>query len=180
VNGLAAALSPNTVLALLTALRQQGVGLKAALLFSYGADLTQGGAATMQAAQGAYTVLSYEPMEMHTAATERFAKALRSVGVSGDPSPSEYNGYVDVGLLVRGLQDAGPSPTHASLINGLASVHNFDAVGLWGGNLTINLASRAPTAFGGPGNCGWVTKVVGSGFQLVPGAEPICGPFISG
>jgi branched-chain amino acid transport system substrate-binding protein len=132
----------------------------------------------MQAAQGAYTVSSYEPMEMHTAATERFANALKTVGVSGDPSPSEYNGYVDVALLVRGLRGAGQSPTHASLISSLTSIHNFDGAGLWGNNITINLASRAPTAFGGPGNCGWVTKVVGSGFQLVPGADPICGPFL--
>ena len=80
---------------------------------------------------------------------------------------------------MQGLKAAGSSPTHASLIDALQNLKGFDAAGLWGPNITIDPGSRTPTDFNGPGNCGWMTRVVGNGFQLIPGADPICGPFIT-
>lgn len=181
VNGLIAPLAPSTTLALITGLRQQGVSLKGALLSAgYGGDLTNSGAAAVQAAQGAIVGIPFQPVEMHTAATKQFQYYLSQAGAgSGDPTLAMYNGYVDVALLTAGLKAAGTSPTHASLITALQNLRGFDATGLWGPDIKIDPGSRIPTDFNGPNNCGWMLRVVGNGFQLIPGADPICGHFIS-
>jgi branched-chain amino acid transport system substrate-binding protein len=179
VDGIATGLEPNSAFALLTALKQVGVNLRAALLATgYGGDLVQGGPGAVQAAQGASFYLSYQPVEMHTPATVKFQNALRSAGVNGDPTFAEYMGYASVDAIVRGLQASGPNPTNASLIHGLSSVHNFDAAGLLDGH-TVDFGSRTPIAYG-PDNCLYMTKLVGSTFQLVPGADPICGTIVPG
>ena len=111
-------------------------------------------------------------------ATTRFQSALRSVGIKGDPTFAEYQGYASVDALVRGLQVTGPHPTHASLIRGLSNVHNFDAAGLLDGH-TVDFGSRAANSLG-PDNCLYMTKLVGSSFELVPGADPLCGTIVPG
>jgi ABC-type branched-subunit amino acid transport system substrate-binding protein len=179
VDGIATGLEPNSAFALLTGLKQVGVNLRAALLATgYGGDLIQGGPGAVEAAQGASFYLSFQPVEMHTPATVKFQNALRSAGVNGDPTFAEYMGYASVDAIVRGLQASGPNPTNASLIHGLSSVHNFDAAGLLDDH-TVNFGSRTPIAYG-PDNCLYMTKLVGSTFQLVPGADPICGTIVPG
>jgi ABC-type branched-subunit amino acid transport system substrate-binding protein len=179
VDGIATGLEPNTALTLLTSLKQVGVDLRASLLATgYGGDLTQGGPGAVQAAQGASFYLTFQPVELHTSATLRLENSLRSVGVSGDPTFAEYMGYASVNGIVRGLEATGPNPTNASLIRGLAGVHNFDAAGLLGDH-PVDFGSRATTAFG-PGNCLYMTKLVGSTFQPVPRASPLCGSIVPG
>ena len=49
-------------------------------------------------------------MEMHTTATENFQSALSTyAGVTGDPSFSEYYGYLSVDALVQGLKVVEPT-----------------------------------------------------------------------
>ncbi len=179
INGFTASVDPNTGFSLITALRQLGVKLKAALLATgYGGDLLQAGPGALQEAQDVYFGLGYEPLEMHTPATQQFAAALRSVGVTGDPTVAEYNTYASVILLVQALQAAGPNPTQASLIAALSGIHDFTAGGLYGTHhLDIN---NRTSIVSGVDNCEWVTKLSGSTFQLVPGADPICGSVIPG
>jgi branched-chain amino acid transport system substrate-binding protein len=179
VDGIATGLEPNTAFALLTALYQTGVSLKASLLATgYGGDLTQGGPGALQAAQGASFYLIYQPVELRTPATTKFQNAMRTAGIKGDPTFAEYLGYASVDALDRGLQVTGPNPTHASLIRGLSGVRNFDAAGLLDGH-TVDFGSRAANSLG-PDNCLYMTKLVGSTFQLVPGADPICGAIVPG
>ncbi len=174
VDGFTAEVDPNTAFAFVTGLRQEGVNLKAALFpTGYGGDLLSSGPGALQAAQNVSFGLTFEPVEMHTAATEQFQKDLAAAGVRGEPTYSEYNGYLSVALLVQGLKAAGSTPTHASLINALSGIHAWDALGLWGGR-TLDINNRNPNTQG-VDNCLWVTKFVGSSFQLVPGADPICG-----
>ena len=41
--------------------------------------------------------MGYEPVEMHTAATEKLQNALSTyAGVTGDPTEAEYHGYLSV------------------------------------------------------------------------------------
>lgn len=177
VNGLTATVDPNTGLLLVTALRQEGVDIKAALLpTGYGGDLTQAGPGALQSAQGVYFLSPFEPVEMHTPATIQFQQYLKAVGVSGDPTYAEYAGYASIVLLVQGLEDAGSHPTQASLINGLSSLHAFTAAGLLGSH-AIDMADRTPSVID---NCDYITKLSGSDFDLVPGADPICGTLIAG
>jgi ABC-type branched-subunit amino acid transport system substrate-binding protein len=179
VNGVTASVEPNTGYALITALRQVGANIKAVLLATgYGGDLLQAGPGAIQAAQNVYFLSSFEPIEMHTAATEQFTKILKKVGINEDPTYAEYIGYTSIALLDQGLKAAGSNPTQPKLIRALAGIKSFNAVGLFG-NRSLNLGQRTNIAIG-VDNCYWVTKLSGSKFLLVPGADPICGSIIPG
>jgi ABC-type branched-subunit amino acid transport system substrate-binding protein len=179
IDAFTAEVDPNTGFALITALRNEGVDLKAALLpQGYGADLLQAGPGAIQEGQNVDFTLGYEPIEMRTAGTQQFTKYLQKVGVKGDPSDAEYNGYVSMALLIQGLQATGPNPTHPSLIAGLSTIHNFNAAGIYGSH-TLDINDRT-NVIGGVDNCEWVAKLSGTNFQLVPGAAPICGTPIPG
>jgi branched-chain amino acid transport system substrate-binding protein len=179
VNGFTGVLEPNASLLTIQALRQEGVALKAGVLFTgYGGDLQQAGAGAEAAANGVYFPMQFEPAELHTAATDQLQKDLRSVGVSTDPTFAEYMGYLSVDLLVHGLGKAGASPSQAELIRALNGIGNYDAAGLLGTH-TLNVGARTPVP-SGVDNCLWFTRLVGTSFQLVPGAEPVCGSVIPG
>jgi branched-chain amino acid transport system substrate-binding protein len=179
VNGIHILANPNTAFSLITAARQQGVNLKVALLpTGYGGDLLQAGPGALQSAQGVYFISSFEPVEMHTAATRQFQNMLQTVGVTSEPTVAEYVGYASVAMLVQGLKATGPNPTSANLINALAGVRDFSAAGLLG-NHTLNLVQRSGIA-AGPDNCSYIAKLSGSSFQVVPGADPICGTLLPG
>jgi branched-chain amino acid transport system substrate-binding protein len=115
---------------------------------------------------------------MNTPATRQFVSALRKVGVTGDPTYGEYSAYASIALLVQALETAGPNPSHAALITALSGVTGFDAWGLLGTH-SFSMADRSATAIGVDG-CLYVTKLSGSTFQLVAGADPICGTLIPG
>lgn len=183
VDGETSTVDPNTAYALITALRQAGDNLKVAVLPSgYGADVLQAGPGALQAAQDVYFTLGFQPVEMHTAATDQFLSDLKAAGISGEeatePTANMYSGYVAMGLLVQGMVAAGANPTKAAIISALSNIHDFSAMGLWGGK-TLDINDRTDIA-GGVGNCSWVTKLSGSSFQLVQGADPICGTVIPG
>ncbi len=178
VDAFYASVDPNTSFSLITALRQEGVALKAATLpDGYGADTLQAGPGALQAAQNVYFLLGYEPVEMNTPATKQFQADLAASGTTGVPTYSEYNGYLSVGLLVRALKAAGGNPNQASLTTALSNIHDWDALGLWGGR-TEDINDRTDVL--ATSQCSWVTKLVGSDFQLVPGADPLCGSIIPG
>jgi branched-chain amino acid transport system substrate-binding protein len=181
VDGFTGSVEENTSFALVEALKQLGVNLKAVLFaVGYGADLEQGGPGAKQAAQGDYFGVSYEPVEMQTPATQRFQNALKTyAGVTGDPSLNEYIGYASVDGLVAGLKAAGSNPTQASFINAMLGIRSYDAAGLFGSH-TIGFGMDQRGQAAGAGNCLWVTKYVGDSFQLVPGADPVCGTVIPG
>jgi hypothetical protein len=112
---------------------------------------------------------------MNTPATQQFSTYLKQAGVNTDPTYSEYNGYASMILLVQGLQGAGSKPTQASLVQALSGIHSFDAGGLFGDH-PVDINNRTDYA----GACEWITKLQGQSFQLVPGADPICGNVIAG
>jgi ABC-type branched-subunit amino acid transport system substrate-binding protein len=179
VDGFFASVDPNTSFALINGLRQAGVDIRAALLpTGYGGDLAQAGPGALNSAQNVYFLLGYEPVEMGTAATKQFTKDRAGVGATAAPSYAEYDNYVSVGLLVRGLRAAGPKATPASLIAALSRVHDFDGLGLYGGR-TVDINDRENIVFGA-GNCQWFTKLTGRTFSLVEGADPLCGTVIPG
>jgi branched-chain amino acid transport system substrate-binding protein len=180
VDGFTAEVASNTSLAFMAALRQAGVDLKVAELPSgYGADLLQAGTGAVQQAQGVYFQLAYEPAEMNTPATRQFVSDLRAVGVAQDPTYAEYNAYASVGLLLKGLKASGSNATLPSLLTALSHVHSWDALGLWGGR-TLDPNNRTSCASSNGNNCFWFTRLDGTTFKLVPGADPICGTIIPG
>jgi ABC-type branched-subunit amino acid transport system substrate-binding protein len=176
VDGFTAAVDPNTSIAMISGLRSQGVDIKAALLpTGYGGDLLSAGPGAIQAAQGVYFTVQYEPVEMNTAATRQLVADLKAAGVTDEATYAEYNGYSAVGLLVRALKAAGPNPTQASLTTALSGIHDWDALGLIAGH-TVNPTAAEPT---GP-QCLWIVQFKGTSFKLVDGLTPICGSVIPG
>jgi ABC-type branched-subunit amino acid transport system substrate-binding protein len=182
IDGFVGPLAPATAIALVEALHQQGVDLKASFLSSGGGgDLTSSGSAGMTEAQGITFGNPYEPVEMNTSATKQLQTALTAVGVTGDPTFSEYNAYNGMLLLARAMQGASSDLSSAGLVTSLSKITDWDAAGLWGGNIHVDYANRASSESSvGVDNCEWMTKVQGSSFVLVSGADPICGAFISG
>jgi branched-chain amino acid transport system substrate-binding protein len=179
VDGVSSETDPNTTFALIQALRQVGDDLKVAVVpDGYGGDLSQAGPGAAEIGQGVYFTLSFEPVEMHTPATEQFQQALAHVGVTGDPTYAEYAGYTSIALLTQAIKMTGPNPTHRALISALSHITDFNAWGLLG-NHPLNMSDRAASAIG-PDGCGYYTKLEGTTFHLVPGADPLCGTLVPG
>jgi branched-chain amino acid transport system substrate-binding protein len=180
VNGIYTGVVTNTSFALVTALEQDGVKFKGIMATGYGGDLTGGGPGASTAAQGLYFLLGYEPVELHTAATEKFSQALKQyAGVNTEPTLSEYLGYLSVDALVSGLKLTGPNPTHAALINAMDGINNYAAAGLWGGHTASFVPSSRGTVAGAD-NCTWIVQYSGTSFHLVPGLNPQCGSQVPG
>ena len=181
IDAFSGSIQTNTEFAMITGLRQQGVNLKAPLLATgYGGDLTSGGPGAEQAAQGVYFLTAYQPVEMNTSATQQLQSALSTyAGVKGLPTFAEYNGYASVDALVQGLKAAGSNPTQASFINAMLAITNYNAAGLYGSHsVSFALADRGQAS--GPDNCYYVVQYKGTTFNLVSGADPICGAVIPG
>jgi branched-chain amino acid transport system substrate-binding protein len=180
VDGLEAPIDANTEFAIVKGMRDQGVKLKVVLASTgYGSDLLNGGPGAQQIAQGIYFLLGEEPVEMHTAATEKFAAAIQAAGGAPNPPTNEFYGYMTVDALVQGLKAAGSSPTQASVINAMLQIRNYNGVGLYGTHsVSFALADRGKVS--SADNCNWVTKYEGTTFKLVPGMDPICGQTVPG
>ena len=177
VDGVTSETDPNTSFALISALRQAGANIKAAVVpDGYGGDLTQAGPGAIAAGQDVFFTTQYQPVEMHTQATETFQADLRRIGINGDPTFAEYNGYASVDLLVDALKLVSGKVTQASLMTALNQVTGFDAWGLLGSH-TITPSDRQGTPIG-PDGCGYYTRLSGTNFELVPGADPLCGKLL--
>ncbi len=181
VDGLNPDIISNSSFAILEGLKSEGIQIKAAVLAQgYGGDLALGGPGAVQSSQGVYFPLGYEPVEMHTAATEKFQSALSTyAGVNSDPTFAEYYGYLSVDALVQGLKAAGSNATQASFINAMLAMTNYQGQGLWGGH-SISWAMADRGQVSGADNCEWVTQYQGSTFHLVSGLTPICGQTVPG
>lgn len=181
VDGIATAILTASTFAIIEDLKADGVHLKAALPpTGYGGDLIEGGKGAEEAAQGVYFLSGWEPVEMHTPATEAFQAAMtKYAGVKGDPTFAEYIGYTSVAALVEGLKKAGPNPTNKSLINAMLGITNFNAAGLYGTH-SIGWAPNQRGVYSGAQDCQWITQFKGTTFHLVPGEDPLCGTNLPG
>lgn len=180
VNGINTSIVTNSNLAIVTGLNQQGIHPVNVLATGYGGDLVMGGPGAKQQAQGSYFITGAEPVELHTPATQEFQNALKTyAGWTGDPTFSEYNGYLAIAALEAGLKAGGVNQTQSQLINTMLSLKGFDGRGLWGGH-TLSFAMDQRGTIASIDNCIWFEHYVGSSFIPVPGFDPICGQTIPG
>ncbi len=181
VDGVAMEIEQNSGFAIVTGMRQEGVAPKAAIYGAgYGSDLLESGPGALQEAQDGYFQLEYEPVEMHTQATESFQNNLKKyAGYTKVPGLNEYVAYLSVDLFVDGLQKAGANPSQASFINTLLGITNYDGAGLWGGHtLSMAMSSRG-VGGAGAGNCIWFPQFKGSQFVVTSNINPVCGTVIT-
>ena len=169
-------LAQATSFALIKALQQQGVKFKAVLPAGYGGDLTGGGPGASQVAQGQYFQLGFEPVELNTPATRRFADAVaRYAGRRGEPTLSDYLGYLSIDGIVTGLKASGQDqPSRAAFIDKMLTIRNYNGQGLYGGH-TFSFALQGRGSVVGADNCSWIVRYVGTTFVPVPKMQPICG-----
>jgi hypothetical protein len=81
-------------------------------------------------------------------------------------------------MLVQALKAAGDNPTRASTLAALSSMHEFTANGLYGAH-TLDPNNRSDYV-SGVDNCQYFVQMKGGKFELVDGAEPLCGHIIPG
>jgi hypothetical protein len=91
------------------------------------------------------------------------------------PSFSQYEAWAGADLMIKGLQMAGPSPTHAAVIRDLRGIKSYNANGLLPQSINYS------TNFGhDPAQeCAWVVQAESSGFRLAS-STPFCGTDLPG
>lgn len=181
VDALAPEIDQVTAFSLIGALRNEGDNPKVALLATgYGGDLLNGGPGAEAAAKGLFFQTAWEPVEVHSAATQKFVHALKTyAGWTSLPTYGEYIGYLSIDGFVTGLKAAGSNPTQASLIKAMQGITNYTGAGLYGGH-TISFAPASRGQTFGAGDCLWISQFDGTAFHPVAGADPLCGSVIPG
>lgn len=165
----------DTAFSLLTQLKEDGVTLKAAVLLTGYGQATLGSPPAVSAAQG-YDFMSFQQqVESNSSASQTMVSALQKyAGLKGEPYYNDIQGWVLADLYIRGLQAAGNKPTAASFISGLRAVKDYEAGGLYA--KPIDFSQFGNIGIGvGPGNCVYISKLVGDKFQVIPAANPVCG-----
>ena len=163
--------------ALATALKQAGVKTKA-VFFPDGYDPKLIHSPVWANVQGDIFQVVYHPFYEPNAGTEQMQSALEKYAgwsKSQFPAFSQYTAWMGTELMIKGLEGAGSSPTHASVIKSLHNLKNWNANGLL--PYTIDYS----TSFGHDDSqtCVWLTKAEKNGFVPI-GTAPVCGTDIPG
>jgi branched-chain amino acid transport system substrate-binding protein len=179
VDGIFIAMEPTAAFALLEAMKQAGMHVKAYLmtLAPPAAVFQNPQAAT--AAQGMWVPSHWVPVGSHTPATEAFLAALRTYAhQSTAPDENEYDGWAAASALIKGLQVAGKNPTRASFMTGLRAVTSFTADGLLVSpeNMKASFGTIAEGPGPAPGDCYWYSQYKGTSW--VPDQQPVCGGLV--
>ena len=176
VNAIFPSLQNSSNYALDTAFEQAGVKLKVAL-FATGYEPDVINSPSWPALQGAYFFSIFRPFSLPNAGTEQMAAAMQKYADFSKnqfPSFGEYESWVGLDLMIKGIQRAGSDPTHASVVKGLRDVTAYNANGLL--STTIDYA----TIFGHDSpDCVWALQVHPKGFVPVS-SQPVCGHDVPG
>jgi branched-chain amino acid transport system substrate-binding protein len=127
--------------------------------------------------QGAYFLSPFRPFSLPDAGTQQMAAALQKYShfsKSQFPSFGQYESWLGADLMIKGLQMAGPNPTHTAVIKDLRSIKAYNGNGLL--PITINYS----TIFGhDPADCTWMMQAHKTGFVPVS-SQPFCGHDVPG
>jgi ABC-type branched-subunit amino acid transport system substrate-binding protein len=162
-----------------TSAKQQGLKLKAAVLFTgYGQALLDQPTALATANNdpsvifGATTVPDNKP----TPAYKVYKANLKKyAGFPGVPGFEQYEGYVTADLLIKGLEGAGKNPTRTSFLAALHSINAYDQAGL--GCQTYDLTLKTFGQYAKT-SCGWYATVKNGKFVSVTN-KPIRGKLLA-
>jgi branched-chain amino acid transport system substrate-binding protein len=177
VDAMVPAMDANSNYALATALKQAGVKLKATLFATgYQPDVIKSPA--WNTLQGDYFLSLFRPWSLPDAGTEQMQAAMEKYAhftKSQFPTFGQYEAWAGADLMIKGLQMAGPNPTHAAVIKDLRSVKSYNVNGLLPNPINYS------TIFGHdePKQCTWVMKAVTNGFVAIS-SKPVCGTDIPG
>jgi branched-chain amino acid transport system substrate-binding protein len=171
INALLPTLDDSSNFALVTALKQAGVKLKA-VLFSVGYEPSVVNSSVWPDVQGTYFLSLTRPFSVPDAGTEQMAAALQKYGgftKSEFPSFGQDLAWLGCDLMIKGMQNAGANPTRAGVIKALRSIKSYNGNGL----LPLNIDYS--TVFGKDlPQCAWILRAEKSGFVPIS-PKPLCG-----
>ncbi len=172
-----AGLDDNSNDALATALQQEGVKPKV-MVFPTGYEPSVIGTPAWKAVQGGYFETEFRPFSLPNAGTQQMQSALEKYAHFSKtefPSFAQYESWLGADLMIKGLQMAGPTASHATVIKDLRSIKSYNGNGLLPESINYS------TDFGKdlPKSCGWYMKAEKSGFVAVS-SQPYCGTDIPG
>ncbi len=177
VDAMVPAMDANSNYALATALKQDGVKLKATLFATgYEPDVIKSPA--WNTLQGDYFFSPFRPWPLANAGTQQMQAAMEKYAhftKSQFPNFGQYESWAGADLMIQGLLLAGANPTRAAVIKDLRGVKSYTANGLLPNPIDYS------TIFGhDPAQtCAWVMKAEKSGFVAVS-SKPTCGTDLPG
>jgi branched-chain amino acid transport system substrate-binding protein len=177
VNAIYAGMDNNSNFALAKALENDGVKPKA-VVFPTGFESDIVGSPVWKTVQGDYFDTEFRPVQLPNAGTRQMVAALKKYAgrpPSKFPSFDIYESWLGTDLMIKGLEMAGPNPTHASVIKDLRSITSYNGNGL------LPVSINYSTIFGHdlPSICGWYMKAEPKGF-VPTSTQPVCGHDIPG
>jgi branched-chain amino acid transport system substrate-binding protein len=171
VNAILPTMEDDSNFALITALEQAVVKLKAVLL-PVGYEPSVINSAAWPALRGDYFLSLARPFSLPNAGTEQMSAALvkyAHLSKSQFPAFGQDMSWLGCDLLMKGLQRAGADPTRSRVLQALRTLKAYNGNGLL--PITINYS----TVFGHDlPQCAWVMRAEKSGFVPVS-AKPFCG-----
>ena len=176
-NAFYAGLDDNSNFSLATSLKQDGVKPKVTV-FPTGFEPSIIGGPAWSAVQGGYFDSTFRPFQLPNAGTRQMQAALEKYEhftASQFPTFNQYEGWLGVDLMIKGLEGAGANPTHASVIHALRSIKSYNGNGLLPENINYT------NDFGKdlPKSCGWYMIAEKSGF-VPSSSQTFCGTDIPG
>jgi branched-chain amino acid transport system substrate-binding protein len=169
--GVYTALAPTSNVALATALAQQGVHLKGAVFSAAGYEKTVLKDPNESALEGSYVQSRFAPMELHNAATNAYAAALRKYAPGTFGGQIETQSYLAVDLLVQGLQGVKGTPTPSSLKASLLRIKQYTGAGLIPEPINYTISKTSPSNLE---KCYWYPQIKHKQW-VVTDVAPVCG-----
>jgi branched-chain amino acid transport system substrate-binding protein len=179
VDGMEIPVVTNTAFALIAALNQVGVKLKAMVVpVGYGGDLLQS-AAAVSAAQGVDFTTEGNPVEANTAATNKMKADFASAGVTSSPTFAEQEAYLCMVAFAAGLKAAGANASPAAFATAMRAVKGYDANGILS-PAKFDFDDYASQGEGASvGHCFFAVKLTDKTFNVISGT-PTCGKTLDG
>jgi branched-chain amino acid transport system substrate-binding protein len=178
VNALTAQMDVNSNLALLAALKQNGVNPKV-VHFATGYQSSLINSNVWSTAQGVYFATQFRPWNITPTPgiTAQMAAFKKYAGFkSGDfPDFGQNEAYLGADLMITGLEKAGANPTPESTIKALRSITAYNA----GGILPVTLDYSTNFGYNTKEECVWNEVAGKSGFTAAS-ATPSCAPYVEG
>jgi branched-chain amino acid transport system substrate-binding protein len=170
------ALDADTNFALVQALQQNGVKLKAAVLGTgYSQDLLDE-PLVESLPPDTVMITSFRPVELGGRAVKEFQGNLKKyAGVTGVPQFGTYMGYILCDMVVQGLDRAGKNPTRQGFVDGIRGLRSHDGAGLTCKPIAVGLDSFGKLD---PNGCAWFVGVKDGRFVVLSDGKPVKGKMV--
>jgi len=178
-NTLGMVLTTNATIDLLTALKNEGVHLKASWIAAGYSQSVIADPTAQTEIQGLGMVSQFEPTSLHTPGVERMMGAMKKYVHYTAPALTQggINGWFGADLAVEGLHVAAPNYTSQAVITKLRRVTSFDHDGL---TCPLNFTKFGVAEGYSLSTCGWVAVAKGGIYQSATGVKPIHFTIVTG